>query len=257
MLDEKNQTTTDTTHRPPCCGFRIEQLSDKDRLAMYRRQCDTLSVQNDELREILYGQTLTDPQRDIVRTQALAMLGANTEAGVTAAAGAAFFTVGSTHVSRMASNVVGNALDLAGRATDSIKDAFSDPTVRDAFVASMMSALAQSAAPSDAPVGVDAAPTPAVETVTIGVQVNGKTIGTVAVPVNATSSDVVNLISVTGDLTSKILPGKDVEITDVEYKAGKVIRFTTNAPAAPAVRPKPAAEPKAKAPPKRVRKRVA
>jgi hypothetical protein len=81
-----------------------------------------------------------------------------------------------------------------------------------------------------APKAAPAKPAGEGQTIDIGVQVDGKTVGVVTVPVFATEADVARVIQGDALLLSKIPDGCPV---DVVYVPGKVVRITTRPATAP------------------------
>ena len=157
---------------------------------------------------------VTDDLRDLVASQCLAMASARTKQGVAMAAMVVLTAAKGDAISDAIARGLRTVLGGVGDLFDGVD---LDGMVRQA--------MAQYGVPAPAPAQASAGEG---ESVTIGVQVDGKTVGTATVPVGATTEDVIEVIRRDALLMAKV---GDRQVTDVEYVPGKIVRVTT-APAA-------------------------
>lgn len=162
--------------------------------------------------------SVTDDLRDLVTPQVLAMTTARTKQGVATAAVAILMAARGDVLIDSVTRGLRRVLGAAGDLLDGID--------LDALGRQVVEQMGVPVAPKAAP----AKPAGEGQTIDIGVQVDGKTVGVVTVPVFATEADVARVIQGDALLLSKIPDGCPV---DVAYVPGKVVRITTRPTPAP------------------------
>lgn len=145
---------------------------------------------------------VTDDLRDLVVSQSLAMATSRTRQGVAIGAMAILMAARGDEIGAVLARGIKGALGGLG---DLLHGVDLDGMVKQAMAGTM---------PAVTP-----------ETFTVGVQVDGKTVGTVTVPVGAGEAQVVDAIRNDAVLMAKI--PSDRQVTGVEYTLGKVVRITT------------------------------
>lgn len=159
--------------------------------------------------------SVTDDLRDLIASQSLAMATARTRQGVGYAAMTILAAAKGDEIGAAITRGLKRALGGLGDMLDGVD----------------LDALVRQAMGTPAPQGAAAE-----ETIAVGVQIDGVTVGTVLVPLAATGEQVVDVIRGEATLMAKI--PADRNVVGVEYVPGKVVRITT----APVEAPTPAAE---------------
>lgn len=164
-----------TNPKPPssaCCGPAIDEATRtavaEAHSAIYRAQRDALESQLDSAcDEIIahrefHENDLTREHRDLIRSQALAMLSAETRIAAASSALATFCAIGEPFISRAVDNATDYIVKALRGAGKSIGRAMDDPDIRAGFVSSLVSSfVASSGVTLDDLIG--SVPTPAPE----------------------------------------------------------------------------------------------
>jgi len=149
-----SDSTTPKTPPSPCCGPAIDDATRvavaKAHCAIYRSRCDDLESQLDSACDEInafrdeHANDLTREHRDLIRSQALAMLSAETRIAASTAALATFCAVGEPYITQAVDNAAEYIVKALRGAGKSIGRAMDDPDIRAGFVSSLVSSFAAS-----------------------------------------------------------------------------------------------------------------
>ncbi len=173
-----SDSTTTKTPPSPCCGPAIDDATRvavaKAHCAIYRSRCDDLESQLDSACDEInahrefHENDLTREHRDLIRSQSLAMLSADTRIAASTAALGVFCAVGAPYISQGVDNATDYIVKALRGAGKSIGRSMEDPDFRAGFISSLVSSFVASSgislddmigsAPTPAPQGAPPAP---------------------------------------------------------------------------------------------------
>lgn len=141
-----------TTPNPTsCCGPAIDDATRvavaKAHCAIYREQCSSLESELDDAYDEInahrefHENDLTREHRDLIRSQALAMLSAETRIAAASSALATFCAIGEPFISRAVDNATDYIVKALRGEGKSIGRAMDDPDVRAGFASSLVSSF--------------------------------------------------------------------------------------------------------------------
>lgn len=147
MSDPTNPTPPSSA----CCGPAIDDATRvavaKAHCAIYRERCSSLESELDDAYDEInahrefHENDLTREHRDLIRSQALAMLSAETRIAAASSALATFCAIGEPFISRAVDNATDYIVKALRGAGESIGRAMDDPDVRAGFVSSLVSSF--------------------------------------------------------------------------------------------------------------------
>lgn len=144
---------SDPTNPKPtsCCGPAIDDATRvavaKAHCAIYRERCASLESQLDSACDEInafrdeHANDLTREHRDLIRSQSLAMLSADTRIAASTAALGVFCAVGAPYISQGVDNATDYIVRALRGAGKSIGRAMDDPDIRAGFVSSLVSSF--------------------------------------------------------------------------------------------------------------------
>lgn len=173
-----SDSTTPKTPSSSCCGPAIDDATRvavaKAHCAIYRERCSSLESELDSAcDEIIahrefHENDLTREHRDLIRSQSLAMLSAETRIAASSAALATFCAVGEPYIAQVANNATDYIVKALRGAGKSIGRSMEDPEFRAGFISSLVSSFVASSGislddligsvPTPAPQGAPPAP---------------------------------------------------------------------------------------------------
>lgn len=147
MSDPTNPNPTSSS----CCGPAIDDATRvavaKAHCANYRERCSSLESELDDAYDEInahrefHENDLTREHRDLIRSQALAMLSAETRIAAASSALATFCAIGEPFISRAVDNATDYIVKALRGAGKSIGRVMDDPDVRAGFVSSLVSSF--------------------------------------------------------------------------------------------------------------------